>query len=82
MLREIGFELLPVRDAHSCCGSAGTYSILQKGLSEQLRKRKLDALQAGGPELIATANVGCQTHLAGASGVPVVHWLELFDPAR
>ncbi|MGD8275588.1 MAG: glycolate oxidase subunit GlcF [Thiohalocapsa sp.] len=81
LLRDAGFELLPVRDAHSCCGSAGTYSILQAELSGQLRARKLDALQQGGPALIATANVGCQTHLAGAADVPVVHWLELFDPA-
>jgi glycolate oxidase iron-sulfur subunit len=81
LLRDAGFELLPVRDAHSCCGSAGTYSILQAELSGQLRVRKLEALQQGGPALIATANVGCQTHLAGAADVPVVHWLELFDPA-
>ncbi len=81
LLRACGFELTPVRDAHSCCGSAGTYSILQAGLSEQLRARKLDALQQAGPALIATANVGCQTHLAAAAAVPVVHWLELFDPA-
>ncbi len=81
LLRDLGFELLPVRDAHSCCGSAGTYSVLQAKLANQLRTRKLDALQQGAPALIATANVGCQTHLAGAADVPVVHWLELFDPA-
>jgi glycolate oxidase iron-sulfur subunit len=81
LLRATGFELVPVRDAHSCCGSAGTYSILQSGLSNQLRERKVDALQQGRPALIATANVGCQTHLAAAADVPVVHWLELFDPA-
>jgi glycolate oxidase iron-sulfur subunit len=81
LLRDVGFELTPVRDAHSCCGSAGTYSILQGELSGQLRTRKLDALQQGAPVLIATANVGCQTHLAAAADVPVVHWLELFDPA-
>jgi glycolate oxidase iron-sulfur subunit len=81
LLRGAGFELLAVRDAHSCCGSAGTYSILQSGLSNQLRERKLDALQQGGPALIATANVGCQTHLAAAADVAVMHWLELFDPA-
>jgi glycolate oxidase iron-sulfur subunit len=81
LLRDLGFELTPVREAHSCCGSAGTYSILQSTLSNQLRQRKLYALQQAGPALIATANVGCQTHLAGAADVPVVHWLELFDPA-
>jgi glycolate oxidase iron-sulfur subunit len=81
LLRDAGFELLPVRDAHSCCGSAGTYSILQAALANQLRARKLEALEQGRPALIATANVGCQTHLAGGADVPVVHWLELFDPA-
>ncbi|NBC48294.1 MAG: glycolate oxidase subunit GlcF, partial [Gammaproteobacteria bacterium] len=80
LLRAAGFELTPVRDAHSCCGSAGTYSILQAGLSERLRSDRLEALQAGQPALIATANVGCQTHLAAAAGVPVKHWIELFDP--
>jgi glycolate oxidase iron-sulfur subunit len=79
LLRAAGFELTPVRDAHSCCGSAGTYSILQAELSKRLQADRLEALQAGGPELIATANVGCQTHLASAATVPVVHWIELFD---
>jgi len=82
LLRESGFELLPVRDSHSCCGSAGTYSILQSDLAERLRADKLDALQQGGPALIATANVGCQTHLQAAAEVPVLHWIELFDPGR
>jgi len=82
LLRDTGFELLPVRDSHSCCGSAGTYSILQPALSERLRANRLDALQQGGPALIATANVGCQNHLQAAAAVPVVHWIELFDPGR
>ncbi|ESQ15882.1 MAG: glycolate oxidase subunit GlcF [Thiohalocapsa sp. PB-PSB1] len=82
LLRGVGFELLPVRDVHSCCGSAGTYSILQSELSGRLRASRLEALQQADPALIATANVGCQTHLQAASRVPVVHWIELFDPAR
>jgi glycolate oxidase iron-sulfur subunit len=82
LLREAGFDLLPVRDSHSCCGSAGTYSILQSELAGRLRADKLDALQQGRPALIATANVGCQTHLQAAAAVPVVHWIELFDPGR
>lgn len=82
LLTSVGFELTPVRDAHSCCGSAGTYSILQAGLSKRLQADRLEALQAGEPALIATANVGCQTHLAAAAGVPVRHWIELFDPQR
>lgn len=82
LLTAAGFNLLPVKDAHSCCGSAGTYSILQAELSKRLRTKKLDALQQQDPVLIATANVGCQTHLQSASELPVIHWIELFDPAR
>jgi glycolate oxidase iron-sulfur subunit len=82
VLQAIGFELLPVRDTHSCCGSAGTYSILQSELAGRLRENKLEALQQGGPALIATANVGCQTHLQAAAAVPILHWIELFDPSR
>ena len=74
MLRA-GFELAPVPDAHLCCGSAGTYSILQPELSEQLQQNKLSALASGGPELIVTANIGCQTHLAGGTALPVKHWI-------
>jgi glycolate oxidase iron-sulfur subunit len=79
LLTRLGFELTEVRDSHLCCGSAGSYSLLQPQLSQRLRDHKLAALQDGAPELIATANVGCQLHLAGASGVPVVHWIELLD---
>ncbi|KAA6184384.1 glycolate oxidase subunit GlcF [Thiohalocapsa marina] len=82
LLRGVGFELLPVADSHSCCGSAGTYSILQPRLAGRLRRQRLDALQQQGPALIATANVGCQTHLQAGADVPVVHWIELFDPQR
>ncbi len=79
LLTGVGFALTPVRDAHSCCGSAGTYSMLQAELSKQLRADRLEALQAGAPALIVTANVGCQTHLAVAARVSVMHWIELFD---
>lgn len=79
ILRTAGFELTPVRDGHLCCGSAGTYSLLQKKLSEPLLRHKLDALQEGHPAIIATANIGCQLHLGGASAVPVRHWIELLD---
>ena len=77
LLTRAGYELVPVRDAHLCCGSAGTYSILEREMSGQLRSNKIAALTAAAPEVIATANVGCQTHLAGASDVPVVHWVTL-----
>ena len=74
-----GHRLTPVADAHLCCGSAGTYSILQRTLSRRLRENKVAALEAGKPELIATANIGCLMELRTASKVPVVHWIELLD---
>jgi glycolate oxidase iron-sulfur subunit len=82
VLADAGIELTVVPDAHLCCGSAGTYSILQKDLSERLRDNKLAALQSGAPAVIATANIGCLHHLQAAAAVPVVHWIELLDPAR
>ncbi len=81
ILARLGFELAPVQDTHLCCGSAGSYSLLQPTLSRQLRDNKLASLQAGGPELIATANIGCQLHLEGGTELPVVHWIELLDQA-
>jgi glycolate oxidase iron-sulfur subunit len=79
ILRTLGIELTPVADAHLCCGSAGTYSILQRELSERLRANKLAALEAGKPDTIATANIGCLTHLAAGTALPVRHWVELLD---
>jgi glycolate oxidase iron-sulfur subunit len=77
LLKQMGFTLVPVHDAHLCCGSAGTYSLLQPGLSAQLRRNKLACLQEKQPELIATANIGCLLHLQVESDVPVIHWIEL-----
>jgi len=79
MLGKLGYTLTPVADSHLCCGSAGTYSILQGRMAAQLRDNKLAALQQGAPETIATANIGCHLHLAGRAGVPVVHWIELMS---
>jgi glycolate dehydrogenase iron-sulfur subunit len=79
LLRAAGYELTAVDDAHLCCGSAGTYSLLQPAIATELRSRKLAALQAGGPELIATANIGCLNHLQAATARPVRHWIELLD---
>jgi glycolate oxidase iron-sulfur subunit len=81
LLARAGFELAPVPDAHLCCGSAGTYSILQPALSAELRRRKIEALQSGAPVGIVTANIGCLAHLQGAAEVPVCHWIELLDEA-
>jgi glycolate oxidase iron-sulfur subunit len=81
LLRSAGCDLVAVRDATLCCGSAGTYSILQPELSGELRRRKLDALLADKPDVIATANVGCLEHLRAVSPVPVRHWVEIVDEA-
>jgi len=77
LLTGLGFQLTEVPDSHLCCGSAGTYAVLQPELSEQLRERKRTALDSGRPDVIATANIGCLTHLRDPQGPPVVHWVEL-----
>ena len=79
LLQAAGVELTPVADSHLCCGSAGTYSILQPALSKQLRDNKLAALTAGSPAAIATANIGCQTHLQSGCSKPVRHWVEIIE---
>jgi glycolate oxidase iron-sulfur subunit len=82
ILTKAAFELVPVADSHLCCGSAGTYSILQADLSQQLLDNKLKNLQQNNPELIATANIGCLAHLQTKARVPVVHWVELLSRTR
>lgn len=79
LLRRAGFEIAITTEKLLCCGSAGTYSILQSKISEKLRKKTLHTLAQDRPALIATANVGCQLHLQAAAGIPVVHWIELLD---
>jgi glycolate oxidase iron-sulfur subunit len=79
LLAAAGFDLVSVVDSHLCCGSAGTYSVLQPDIAIRLRDDKLAALRAGRPAVIASANVGCIAHLQGGSGVPVRHWIELID---
>ena len=81
-LRALGFEvgLAPV-EPHLCCGSAGTYSVLQPELSRQLRERKLAQLAAVGAEAIVSANIGCIQHLQGGTTTPVRHWVEVLDEA-
>ena len=82
LLQSAGYSLTPVNDAHLCCGSAGTYSLLHAPIANELRDRKLAALQAGAPRWIATANIGCLSHLQGAAATPVRHWIELLDKAQ
>ena len=77
LLDELGLDTAATENDHLCCGSAGTYSLLQPDLSHQLRSQKLKDLSVDKPQLIVTANIGCQLHLGGAAEVPVKHWLEL-----
>jgi glycolate oxidase iron-sulfur subunit len=76
ILESLGAVVLPFADSHLCCGSAGTYSILQPAVAEQLRDRKLEALRVPRPDVILSANVGCIAYLGAASGIPVRHWIE------
>jgi glycolate oxidase iron-sulfur subunit len=79
LLRRLGYRLTPVPDAHLCCGSAGTYSLLQPEIAIELRSRKRTALLSGQPRIIASANIGCLLHLQEPDSVPVMHWLQLLD---
>ena len=81
ILTRLGFSLTTVTDSHLCCGSAGTYSLTQPELSRQLRDNKLNALENGHPDVIITANIGCQSHLNSAGRTPVQHWIELVEAA-
>tara|TARA_B100000678_G_scaffold194169_1_gene162595 strand:+ start:140 stop:1357 length:1218 start_codon:yes stop_codon:yes gene_type:complete len=77
ILAQAGYKLTHVSNSHLCCGSAGSYSILQPEMAGELRQNKLTSLAAGNPDMIATANIGCQLHLEAKAGMPVRHWVEL-----
>ncbi|KLT73444.1 glycolate oxidase iron-sulfur subunit [Neisseria arctica] len=79
LFSELGMTVLLPRDAHLCCGSAGTYSFFQPELSQQLRDNKLAALGELKPDVILSANIGCIGHLAGGGQIPVMHWIEYLD---
>ena len=81
VLRAAGVDVTLCADSHLCCGSAGTYSMLQPELSHELRDRKLANLTATGAEEIVSANIGCLTHLQSGTDIPVTHWIELIDRA-
>jgi glycolate oxidase iron-sulfur subunit len=81
VLRAAGVDVQLCADSHLCCGSAGTYSVLQPELAYQLRDNKLANLQASKPDLIVSANIGCLTHLQSGTETPVRHWIELIDSA-
>jgi glycolate oxidase iron-sulfur subunit len=79
ILRDAGCALTMVPDSHLCCGSAGTYSLLEPAISRELLVNKVAALESGAPDTIATANVGCLAHIASGTDRPVRHWIELID---
>ena len=79
LLADAGFEVREPAEAHLCCGSAGTYNLLQPELATALGARKADRLAATGAQVIATGNIGCLVQMRGAAGVPVVHTVELLD---
>jgi glycolate oxidase iron-sulfur subunit len=81
ILTRLGYQPTDVPDGHLCCGSAGTYSITQPDLASELRDRKMACLESGAPDLIATANIGCQIHLAAANRTQVRHWIEIVEDA-
>ena len=79
LLEQIGCVLSPIKDSHLCCGSAGTYSILQSDIAAQLRENKLKSLTAEQPDMILTANIGCQQFLQQKTDKRVLHWIELLE---
>jgi glycolate oxidase iron-sulfur subunit len=79
LLNAVGFETVEVPEGHICCGSAGTYNLLQPEIADRLRERKLANIAKADPDLVATGNIGCITQLASRSPVPVVHTVELLD---
>jgi glycolate dehydrogenase iron-sulfur subunit len=79
LLQQAGFEVVDVPEGHLCCGSAGTYNMLQAELSSGLRDRKAANINGLGPDLIATGNIGCMQQLEGAVNAPILHTVELLD---
>ncbi len=79
LLEAAGFDLAEIPEAHLCCGSAGTYNILQPQLAEPLRQRKIDNIRSTGAAAVATGNIGCIQQLEGGLGIPILHTVELLD---
>ena len=82
LLRKAGFSVVDVPESHLCCGSAGTYNILQPELAGQLRARKVENIRSVRPDVIAAGNLGCITQIAGGTDIPIVHTVELLDWAH
>ena len=79
LLAKAGFTLVDVAEEHLCCGSAGTYNILQSDLATQLRDRKIGNIMAAKPDIIASGNIGCMVQIGSGTGIPIVHTVELLD---
>ena len=79
LLKRAGFTVLEPADSHLCCGSAGTYNLMQPEISQQLKARKVQTLEAKAPDIIAAGNIGCMMQIGSGTGVPVVHTVELLD---
>ncbi|CUH79344.1 glycolate oxidase subunit GlcF [Tropicibacter naphthalenivorans] len=79
LLKKVGFEVVEPADSHLCCGSAGTYNLMQPEISKQLKARKVQTLEAKNPDVIAAGNIGCMMQIGSGTGVPVVHSVELID---
>ena len=79
LLKRAGFEVVEPRDSHLCCGSAGTYNLMQPEISKQLKDRKVQTLEAKSPDIIAAGNIGCMIQIGSGTGIPVVHTVELLD---
>lgn len=79
LLRNAGFTVVEIPEAHLCCGSAGTYNIMQPEIASQLRDRKVGNIQKMRPDVVAAGNIGCITQLAGGMGIPIAHTVELLD---
>jgi glycolate oxidase iron-sulfur subunit len=79
LLKHAGFSVVEPKDSHLCCGSAGTYNLMQPEISQQLKERKVTTLMAKNPDVIAAGNIGCMMQIGSAVGVPVVHTVELLD---
>ncbi|MBO6604292.1 glycolate oxidase subunit GlcF [Rhodophyticola sp.] len=79
LLKRAGFEVVEPADSHLCCGSAGTYNLMQPEISKQLKDRKVRTLEAKAPDIIAAGNIGCMMQIGGGTDIPVVHTVELLD---
>ena len=79
LLKKAGFTVLEPADSHLCCGSAGTYNLMQPEISKQLKHRKVQTLEALTPDIIAAGNIGCMMQIGGGTDVPIVHTVELLD---